>query len=218
MCRNGGESRYRCDEQLVYLCAHPDRVWLIPTLAGNAKGALRERSTLTIMNLYASPPALERAAATLADQLHEEWRAPRLRGDGTFEPRVKSTRDQEWVAAHGGVSEVDIANTDYAELPQDWQRENLAAARSVIHAIAGYVGNGGEVIDIGPDHPALDEIASRVHVDWLLRNYEWAPPELQVPYSELTFAEKEKDRAIVVAAADLLDRLERDLAHSYGID
>ncbi|TSC93126.1 MAG: hypothetical protein CEN89_241 [Candidatus Berkelbacteria bacterium Licking1014_7] len=63
----------------------------------------------------------------LGSLLHDEWRAPRKQEDGTFEPRIKSTKDQAWVEK-SGTDQVDIANTSYEDLPEDWKGENKASA------------------------------------------------------------------------------------------
>ncbi len=52
----------------------------------------------------------------LGSLLHEEWRAPRKQEDGSFEARIKKTKDESWISIHK-ISEVDIANTLYIDLP-----------------------------------------------------------------------------------------------------
>ena len=52
----------------------------------------------------------------LASVLHDEWRKPRLKPDGTYEPRLKDN-------GYGG--QVDIANTIYENLPvKFWHSDN----------------------------------------------------------------------------------------------
>ena len=76
-------------------------------------------------------------AGMLAAQLHEDWRKPRYRSaTRDYEPRVKPTRDEAWIAAHN-KTEVDIANTGYLDLPQDWQAENKASAVSRVGGSPG---------------------------------------------------------------------------------
>ena len=38
---------------------------------------------------------------SLGSDLHEAWRAPRKLEDGTYEPRMKKSKDEVWNAAHG---------------------------------------------------------------------------------------------------------------------
>lgn len=68
-------------------------------------------------------------------RLHDDWRAPRKKEDGTYEPRMKPTSDKKWIEAHG-TNEVDIANTSFEDLPADWQYENLEAGKEAV-AITG---------------------------------------------------------------------------------
>jgi hypothetical protein len=118
----------------------------------------------------------------IASQIHEEWRAPRRRPDGTFEPRPKETTDAEWIAAHG-ASEVDIANTAFPDLPADWQRENAIAAELA-----------ARVVDA-----TVDYLAALIHEQWVSRHFEeeWARDAgLLLPFNDLPREEQDKDRSI----------------------
>jgi len=107
----------------------------------------------------------------IAGKLHEKW--CRDRG---YAPRLKTTADGK---------EIDIANLDFEDLPPKWQRENLAAAESVL--------------DIMKSHPGIDteSAANLVHVGWLQRNRDWASPDQKKDYEDLSEKEKEKDRVVV---------------------
>ena len=70
----------------------------------------------------------------LASQLHDAWREPRKQEDESFEPRIKKTKDKEWIKLHG-KDEVDIANTNYENLPSDWQAENKASAEVAMNIL-----------------------------------------------------------------------------------
>lgn len=54
----------------------------------------------------------------LGSDLHEAWRAPRKKEDGTYEPRIKKSKDQIWNEIHG-TDEVDIANCSFDQLPSN---------------------------------------------------------------------------------------------------
>ena len=56
----------------------------------------------------------EALAYSLGSDLHEVWRSNRKLEDGTFEPRIKKSKDEEWNIKHG-TDEVDIANCSFAE-------------------------------------------------------------------------------------------------------
>ncbi|MFQ6324956.1 hypothetical protein ACLMAL_02330 [Nocardia sp. CWNU-33] len=63
---------------------------------------------------------VEELSLELATRLHDNWRAPRLLRDGSYEPRPKPTIDPDWIAATG-TDTVDIANVEHRDLPKDWQ-------------------------------------------------------------------------------------------------
>ena len=136
----------------------------------------------------------------LASLLHDEWRAPRKQEDGSFEPRIKKTKDETWKAAHGGAEEVDIANTSFAELPADWQEENRAAAEVAMNEVFS-AAESGRVLD----DAFIEEASSTVHDKWLERNGEWAPEDQKKPFGELPEEEKEKDRAQVRKAIEIFE-------------
>lgn len=138
---------------------------------------------LTDRNVTYMRSRQEEAIAETAAKLHDAWRAPRRKEDGTFEPRMKD---------NGLGGEVDIANTNYADLPAKWQEENRLSAQHAVEAILA--------------NPKMsdDSIADLVHQDWLRRNGSWAPEEQKKPYSELSQEEKDKDLAVVAAARETI--------------
>ncbi|MEI6266975.1 MAG: hypothetical protein WCP14_03750 [bacterium] len=138
----------------------------------------------------------------MASDLHEEWRAPRKQEDGTYEPRMKETRDQAWIERTGAetrlddrgrvTSEVDIANTEYKDLPSEWQAENKVSAEVSLDLVNIAI-EAGKPLDEG----LIEDVSAVVHEKWLERNGEWAPEEQKKPYSELSEEEKEKDRIFI---------------------
>ena len=140
------------------------------------------------------------AAAVLASALHEDWRKTRLQEDGSFEPRVKATKDETWIAAHG-TDQVDIANTLFPELPTDWQAENQAAAETVVDVLAEA---GGQVDLFDQEH--RDYVGTRIHDAWLSRNDWAAGGELDVPFSQLPPAEQTKDLDQMVIAQQVFQK------------
>jgi len=141
----------------------------------------------------------EERVKSLGSQLHEEWRKPRYREDSKdYEPRIKKTKDEVWSQAHGGAVEVDIANTSYEDLPSEWQGENKISAEIAVSEVE-------KAIEAGlPYDESFVEVASAtLHDKWLERNGSWALPEQNVPYSELSEEEKEKDRVIIRKAIEI---------------
>jgi hypothetical protein len=92
------------------------------------------------------------------------------------------------VKPDGAGGEVDIANTNYKDLPEKWQADNRAAATSVVDQL------------LANPSADIETLADLVHKDWLSRNGEWAEPGQKLPYAELSEEEKQKDREVVLAA------------------
>lgn len=131
--------------------------------------------------------ALEVATNTLASEFHEDWRKTRLQEDGSFEPRIKSTTDTDWIESHG-TDQVDIANTTYDDLPTDWQAENRAAAEVVVDIMVNYNGT----IDLN-NEDTRNQVGDTIHKAWLARN-DWAKDgELGKNFADLPIEEQAKD-------------------------
>ncbi len=140
-----------------------------------------------------------RLTEIVASQGHARWQK-QWHDDNGNKPRIKKTKDEVWIAAHGGITEVDIAATNYVDLPADWQEENrLSAEVAVSYVLAGATwwrrlfGFGRQFVEAG---------SAIVHVKWLERNGEWAEEHQKLPYHELNEIEKEKDRVIIRNAID----------------
>lgn len=135
----------------------------------------------------------------LARQLHEMWRRPRYRPDSNdFKPRIKITDDEKWLRSHDGADEVDIANTSYEDLPEEWQRENRISAEIAVTLVEEALSTA-TTLDTG----FVEWASSIIHNKWLERNGEWASPEQNLPYADLPEEEKEKDRSIIKEAIDI---------------
>ncbi len=124
--------------------------------------------------------------------LHEAWRTPRKKDDGTYEPQIKTTEDQDWIENHAGSNEVDIANTPFPELPQDWQTSNADSMDVALNEIF-YAIENGQSLDVA----FIEDASVALHDDWLSRNKDNALPEQAVPFSELSEEDQERDRAII---------------------
>lgn len=143
--------------------------------------------------------SVERIIGKVATKLHDAWREPRrINGTDKFEPRIKGTKDEVWVATHGGKGEVDIANTTYEDLPDDWKSENKKSAEVAVIEIATAEKNG-----IPLDDKFIESASEVQHIQWLERNKNWAPQEQQKPYAQLSEDEKEKDRVVIRTAMDV---------------
>lgn len=128
----------------------------------------------------------------LGGLLHDKWRESRRLPDGTYEPREEETKDEGWIKSRG-TNKVDIANTDFEDLPSDWRSENRASAY-VAMSLIYEAGMSGEKFD----STFIDRASSALHDAWLVRNGSWSASEEQkVSFNELSEEEKKKDRAII---------------------
>lgn len=165
-------------------------------------GELMKNKDIVDMEKYVTEAESERMERTIdrvASKLHDAWREPRrMKGTDQFEPRIKSTKDEVWIVAHGGREEVDIANTTYEDLPEDWKSENKKSAEVAVSEILTAERKG-----IPLDDKFIESASETQHLQWLERNKNWAPPEQQKPYGQLSEDEKEKDRVVVRTAMDV---------------
>jgi hypothetical protein len=148
-----------------------------------------------------SMAVVDRAASIL----HETWRETRYElATGTFSPRMKATKDETWIAAHG-TDQVDIANTSFKDLPKDWQAENRSSAEVALKYLIQVLNDApspGRGID-------LNDLLQKVHIDagnkiheaWIDRN-PWASQELKKPFAELPLNEQRKDLFVLNAAVE----------------
>lgn len=145
-------------------------------------------------------------ADTLASKLHDSWRNGRKKADGTYEPRIKDTKDAKWIKAHNNKTQVDIANTEYKDLPADWQKENKDSATVATNLVYKAV---SDKVDF--NQKFIEEASNTIHIEWLKRNT-WAKGgELDVPYAKLPEVEKEKDRVIIKLAVALKTIYDADI-------
>jgi len=172
---------------------------LIAAVRGETAAEPKPMNKMEMMSQETLEQKKGRLSTQLGSILHNEWRAPRKQEDGTFEPRVKKTKDQTWSEKHG-TDEVDIANTDYANLPEDWKGENKISAAAAVDEIYKAIENGQELND-----GFIEQASDIIHVKWLERNGSWAPAEQNKPYAELSEEEKEKDRVIIRKAVEMFN-------------
>jgi hypothetical protein len=123
----------------------------------------------------------------------QQWMEERAAGkEGREGPpeRLKPTTDKAWIEAHG-TDQVDIYNTPYAELPDDWKQENRDAAKVVEDILEKH----GGTVDLTDEKTRL-EVGEAVHAAWLSRHGEedWVKGgELDKPFAELSPLEQKKD-------------------------
>lgn len=154
----------------------------------NEKAALNRNKAKTLLSY------------SMGADLHEAWRETRKTKDGSYEPRMKKTKDQKYIDSHDGKNEVDIANLSFEELPSDWQFENLEAAKVAINQVYDVVMNKSNIT-----REQIEKMSSVVHDEWLKRNDwvyhpEYGNPDQAKPYEELSPEEQAKDRVQIKEA------------------
>ena len=147
---------------------------------------------------------------SLGSDLHETWRLTRKKEDGTYEPRIKKSKDADWNINHG-TDEVDIANCTFDELPSNWQYENLEAAKVAIDLVYDKTLAGEDITS-----EEKEQMASVVHDEWLKRNdwvfdSEYGDPNLAVSYEDLSEDEKLKDKIQLDNAQKKVEEYAKDL-------
>ncbi len=133
---------------------------------------------------------MEKIVKKIAWIFHENWRKSRIDKNGVCEPIMEKSEDEKWTKKHW-TEMVDIANTKFEDLPKNWQRENLEAAKVAVELVYKRVMSWEEITS-----EMIEEMANVVHIKWLERNWiEWSFENQRVDYENLSAEEKAKDRA-----------------------
>lgn len=178
-------------------------------------------------------------ATNVSSALHEDWRKTRLNEDGTFEPRWKAIKDQEFITSLNsnqlpsnirvadGKYEIDIANSTYNQLSPDWQYENKEAGKVaselVIRGQRQYVSIHNQVCwnSSYGEYLNREQVGNKIHNEWLKRNT-WAKGgELDVPFKELPPHEQAKDidqYKIAYAIFEKMQQKEQAMQNDMGME
>jgi hypothetical protein len=136
----------------------------------------------------------------VASAFHADWQKTQAPEGSGRKPKFKTTKDEAWIKKHG-TDQVDIANTSYADLPDDWQKENRDAAEVVQRILKEH----GGTVDLSDEKTRL-EVGDQIHKAWLSRenNSHAKGGELDKPFSELSRAEQDKDTDQLKVAMEVL--------------
>jgi|GEM_PF-6252546 len=145
----------------------------------------------------------------VAAMAHDAWRMTRKFDEktGLYEPRLKPTIDETWIASRGGEASCDIANTSFDDLPADAQAENLASAQCAVtqaYKTAFYEKDNYDARPFLHFASNTDDAGAGIHDAWLDRNKSTASAGQKGDFDELTEEEKDKDRSIYIRAADVV--------------
>ena len=142
---------------------------------------------------------------------YDWWRKNRLQPDGTYESKWKESYDEERNKKHW-TNFVDIANTEFEDLPSNRQYERLEAARVAINLVLDKMELWEEITS-----DVVEEMASIVHDRWLERN-RWVYDEkhwdsmLAQSYESLPEEEKNKDRSHIYTAINIIKEEIKDIS------
>ena len=130
---------------------------------------------------------------------HEKWRENRLIYNWKYKPMIEKSEDKEWNMKHW-TDVVDIANTEFEDLPSNWKYENLEAAKVAVELVCDKVVNWEEI-----DSEMIEEMSKIVHEKWLERNgTQWSFENQRVAYQNLSEEEKAKDRIQIELAIQII--------------
>ena len=135
----------------------------------------------------------------VASMFHEKWRENRLIDNGKYKPMIEKSEDKEWNMEHW-TDVVDIANTEFEDLPSNRKQENLEAAKVAVDLVYEKIVNKEKV-----DSEMIEEMSKIVHEKWLERNgVQWSFENQRVAYQNLSEEEKAKDRIQIELAIQIV--------------
>lgn len=130
----------------------------------------------------------------VASSFHDNWRKNRL-----YKPIIEKSEDDEWTKKHW-TDLVDIANTEFEDLPDNWKYENFEAAKIAVDLVYERVVNW---LEISPE--MIEEMSKIVHDKRLERNWvQWSFENQRVDYEKLSEEEKAKDRVQIEIAIQII--------------
>ena len=133
----------------------------------------------------------------VASTFHEEWRKNRLQSDWTYKPMTEKSEDEKRTEQHW-TDIVDIANTAFEDLPNNWQYENIQAAQVAVDLV--YEKDLEKITA-----KTIEELSDIVHEKRLERNWlAWSFENQRVAYKDLSEEEKAKDRLQIEIAIKVL--------------
>ena len=135
----------------------------------------------------------------VASAFHEKWRENRLQSDSKYKPMIEKSEDEQWNMEYW-TDMVDIANTEFEDLPRNWKYENLEAAKVAVDLVYDKVVNWEKI-----SSEMIEEMSEIVHDKWLERNWEqWSFENQRVDYGALSEEEKVKDRIQIELAIQIV--------------
>jgi hypothetical protein len=136
----------------------------------------------------------------VASIFHEEWRKNRLQDDWTYKPMIEKSEDETRTKEHW-TQAVDLANTDFEDLPNNWKHENIEAAKVAVDLVYEKILNLEKIAT-----ETIEKMSKIVHEKRLERNWiAWSFENQRVSYEDLSEEEKEKDRLQIKTAIEVIN-------------
>ena len=133
----------------------------------------------------------------VASIFHEKWRENRLIDNG--KSMLEKSEDKEWNMKHW-IDVVDIANTEFEDLPSNRKYENFEAAKVAVDLVYEKIVNKEKI-----DSKMIEEMSKIVHEKWLERNgVQWSFENQRIAYQNLSEEEKAKDRIQIKLAIQII--------------
>ena len=112
---------------------------------------------------------------------------------------IEKSEDEIWNIIHW-TDVVDIANTDFEDLPSNRTYENLEAARIAVDLVYDSILAWKTFLP-----KDIEEMSKIVHEKWLERNgVQWSFENQRVDYQNLSEEEKAKDRIQIELAIQII--------------
>ena len=135
----------------------------------------------------------------VASAFHEKWRENRLQSDGKYKSMMEKSEDEEWNINHW-TDVVDIANTEFEDLPSNRKYENLEAAKLAVDLVYDSILAWKQLL-----LKDIEEMSKIVHEKRLERNgVQWSFENQRVAYQNLSEEEKSKDRIQIQLAIQIV--------------
>ena len=84
----------------------------------------------------------EALSYSLGSDMHEVWRNSRKREDGTYEPRIKKSKDEEWLKRNSWVFDPNYGDpklaVPYSELSQEEKDKDIAQLLPACNKVEAY--------------------------------------------------------------------------------
>jgi ADP-ribose pyrophosphatase len=136
---------------------------------------------------------------SLVEKGHKDWQESR-NGDPRIKVCIENNEGEErWINEEDQIPEgfeevkkLDIANTNFNDLPDYFKNQNTGVNNYVMALLEETLNTPDPEI-----YRMVDDISTKIHDLYLVNNPNVKGKELDVPFEELSFEEREKDRVYV---------------------